>query len=185
MSTEIAVLEDLSTYGPAMQALTPKQRAFVEAYMEHPTWIPRQLAELAGYSATSRNSITVYSHRLMKDERILAAMNEEAGKRLKTGGLIGVAAVVKIALNESHKDHLKAALALMNRTGFHELSEHKITVDDKRPQTKREIIEATKNVLAELGMSADEASKFLTKAANEPIEVEFEEVVEPETAEDW
>jgi hypothetical protein len=198
MGQEITKAEDLEGYGPAMSACTPLQRRFVELFHDHPTWNAVQLAEAAGSKATTRESMRVTGQRLMHDDKVLAAMNEEACKRIKTGGMIGVAAVVKIALNESHKDHLKAALALMDRTGFHALSEHKVTVDDKRPQSKRELIEATKNVLSELGMSPADASKFLSAATNEDIvEAEFTVVSEStvtlseneepqtETAEDW
>lgn len=186
MSNLPAIPEDLDGYGPAMLALTARQRAFVKASMNHPTANQAKLAEIAGFTG-SPQSLQVTGHRVQHDEKVLAAMNEEAGKRMRTGGLIGVSAVIEIALNKTHKDHLKAALALMDRTGFHALSEHKVTVDDKRPQSKKELIDATKNVLAELGMTPAQAEKFLEGKTDDVVEAEFTEVeAEPtETAEDW
>jgi hypothetical protein len=179
MSTELTIPEELTEYGPCMRALTGRQRKFVTTYMEYPTWSVDQLAKAAGYSASSFEVLRVTGQRLMHEEKVLAAMHEEAGKRIKTGGLIGVSAVIKIALNEQHKDHLKAALALMDRTGFHALSEHKVQVTDDRPKSKQELIAATREVLKELGMSPDEAAKFLTKSTGEVVDVEFTEVAEP------
>lgn len=174
--------EDPTEYGPAMQGLTQLQRNFVTAAMEHPTYSQAGLAKEAGYStggADPAKYFTVVGHNNMHNPAILAAMDEEADRRMRYGGAIGVAAVVKIALNESHKDHLKASLALMNRTGRHEMTEHKVIVDDKRPETKQELLTATKRVLEELGMSVDDAKAFIKKTTGEDIvDAEFSEVVD-------
>lgn len=172
--------EDPSAYGPAMQALTTLQRAFVNAAMEHPTYSQAQLAQEAGYQGSgpeARVAFAVAGHRNMHDPKVLAAMDEEANRRMRYGGVIGVSAVLKIALNETHKDHLKAALALMNRTGRHEMTEHKVVVDDKRPETKEELVSAVKGVLEQLGMSKDEAKAFIKKTTGEDIlDADFTEV---------
>ena len=82
---------------------------------------------------------------------------------------------------------IDAHVEAMNRAGIHAQSEHKVTVDDKRPQSKKELIDATKNVLAELGMTPAQAEKFLEGKTDDVVEAEFTEVeAEPtETAEDW
>lgn len=170
-------LEEIVEYGPAMSELTQLQRNFVNAWCEHSNYTPTQLAAEAGYAPGNYGSQKVTAHHLMHNDKVLAAMNEEASKRLRSGGLIGVSAVVAIALNPSHKDHLKAALALMDRTGFHAMSEHKVTVDDKRPQTKQELIDAVKVVAAELGLDTA-AIKQLT--GEDIVEGEFVEVLSDE-----
>lgn len=165
--------EDLSMYGPAMQALTDKQRAFVHAYLEYPSAAASALAARAGYSESSENYLRWIGHRNMHNEGVIAAINEEASKRLRSAGLIAVSAVTKIALNEQHKDHLKAALAIMDRTGHHALSEHKVTVDDKRPQSKKELVAAVIQVAREAGLD-DAAIKKLT--GGEIVDADFVEV---------
>ena len=175
MSSELAEIEE---YGEAMSALSPLMRAYVNAWFEFPTWGPSALAKHAGYQGDAR-SLSVTGHRVSHDSKVLAAMDEEAAKRMRHGGAIGVGAVVKIALNEGHKDHLKAALALMDRTGRHATTEHHVTVDDKRPQTKAELIAAVRKVAAEAGLTADEAEKLIGSAGN-VVEVEFEEIIRVE-----
>ena len=115
MANELTEIDD---YGPAMLALSPMMRRYVVMWCEHPNFGPKALAKAAGYQGDD-NCLAVTGHRVSHDKKVLAAMDEEASKRLRYGGVIGVAAVVKIALNEAHKDHLKAALALMDRTGRH------------------------------------------------------------------
>lgn len=167
--------EDFSELGPAMQRLTVLQRQFVVAYCEHPNYTPGQLAAEAGYSAGTEGStqLRVVGFHMMRNEKVLAAINEEAGKRLRGAGLIGVGAVVAIALNPAHKDHLKAALALMDRTGHHATSEHKVTVDDKRPQSKAELVAAVAQVARDAGLT-DDAIKKLT--GGDIVDAEFQDV---------
>lgn len=168
--------EDLSEYGPAMQRLNPKQRSFVLAYLEHPLWSQSQIAEHAGYTPNKEQpaQLRVRAHLLMHNEGVIAAINEESSKRMRGAAAIAVSAVVKIAMDQTHKDHLKAALALMDRTGHHALSEHKVTVDDKRPQTKAELIAAVRGVAAELGITDPSVVKQLT--GEDVVEAEFTEV---------
>ena len=52
MSSKIEPPDDLDGYGPAMLALTPKQRAFVIRYIENPLMDASTAARLAGYSNT-------------------------------------------------------------------------------------------------------------------------------------
>lgn len=183
MGSDVSVFNEDQAYGPAMAACSEMQRAFIEAYFEHPNYSGGQLAEIAGFSSGNINKssqLRVTGHRLMHNEKVIAAINEETSKRLRGAGYIGVVGIVKVALNESHKDHLKACAMLADRTGFHALSEHKVTVDDKRPQTKKELIDATKTVLAELGMSVEEANAFIKKSTGEDaVDAEFS-VVEDE-----
>ena len=167
--------EDLSEFGPAMQALTERQRAFVGAYLEYPNAPSSTIAQKAGYSESSLGYLRYIGHRNMHNEGVINAINEEASKRLRSAGLIAVSAVTAIALNPQHKDHLKAALAIMDRTGHHALSEHKVTVDDRRPQTKKELVAAVIQVAREAGLD-DEAIKKLT--GGEIVDADFVEVDE-------
>ena len=172
MANELAEIDD---YGPAMLALSPMMRRYVVMWCEHPNFGPKALAKAAGYQGDD-NCLAVTGHRVSHDKKVLAAMDEEASKRLRYGGAIGVAAVVKIALNEAHKDHLKAALALMDRTGRHAMSEHKVIVDDKRPETKAELIAAIKRVADEAGLDDGAVQKLIGVDAGTVVDAEFEEI---------
>src|ERR1700687_4993056 len=126
MATDLAIPEDRS-YGPAMEACTELERAFIEAYFEHPNYTPGQLAEIAGYAkGTNPSQLRVTGHRVIHKEKVIAAINEETSKRMRGAGFIGVVGIIKVAMNEAHKDHLKACAMLSDRTGFHALSEHKV-----------------------------------------------------------
>ena len=151
------------------------QRRFVIAYCEHPNYDHGALAKEAGYASgpPGSSSLRVAGHRLMHDERVIAAINEEASKRLRGSGLLGISVMMDIASNSAHKDQLKAATALADRTGFHALSEHKVTVDDKRPKTKQEMIAAIVALGREQGLSDDEIKKW---TGGEIVDAEFEEV---------
>lgn len=167
-------------FGPAMSALTDLQRQFVIEYCDHPELSLHALAQRAGYAAGAPGStqLRVVGSNNMHNEKVLEAINEEASKRLRSGGLVGVTGLMKMALNETHKDHFRACQALADRTGFHAMSEHKVTVDDKRPQTKQELIDAVRKVAAEAGLTAAEAEKLIS-AGTAPVEVKFTEI-EPE-----
>ena len=159
MGQELATAVEMETpeYGPKMLALTPLQRRLVEVYLDHPTWTVTAIAEEAGYAkscAAVRGSVN------MRDNRVIAAINEEGDRRFKTGGPLAITALLTMVMNPQHKDHFRACVAVADRTGYHALSEHKVTVDDKRPQSKAELIAAVKNVAAELGMSPKEIEKL-------------------------
>ena len=151
MSTDLTIPhDDAADYGPKMLALAPLQRNLVNVYLEHPTWSATAMAIEAGYSQSSapvRGSIN------LRDERVIAAIDEEGSRRFRVGGPLAVMGLLKLVMNEGHKDHFRACVAVADRTGHHAMSEHKVTVDDKRPQTKAELIAAVKVAAAELKLS--------------------------------
>lgn len=153
MGTELSTILEMTEpeYGPKMLALAPLQQNLVLAYLSHPTWSATALAIEAGYSQSSaptRGSIN------LRDPRVIAAINEEGSRVFHgTGPAVALMGFVKLALNEGHKDHFRALEAIANRTGHHATTEHKLVVDDKRPQTKAELMAAIKEATAELKLS--------------------------------
>jgi len=153
MGQELSTIIEMTEpeYGPKMLALAPLQRNLVVVYLAHPTWSVTALATEAGYSqssAATRGSIN------MRDPRVIDAINEE-GQRVfnGTGPAVALMGFMKLALNEGHKDHFRALEAIANRTGHHATTEHKLVVDDKRPQTKAELIAFIKAEAADLQLS--------------------------------
>jgi phage terminase small subunit len=146
--------EDDSDLGPAMRQLTSKQQRFVQIYLEQPTRSGKSTAAAAGYSTGGSGvGVRFEAYRLLRSERILAAIREELDKRFRSDAVLGRAVLLEIALDKEHPQRLKAATALLDRGGFHSMSEQRITVDhrDMTGDAMRERIQA---LAAELGVDA-------------------------------
>ena len=172
--TSVSIIEppDEGTLGPAMLALTPRQRAFVVAMLDLPGIDHTAAAERAGYSATSRNSLRVQAHHLLHDEKILDAIQEESRRRLNSSTILAVSVLMEIASNTvlQPKDRLKAAQAILNRTGFNEKTEHHVKVEH-RDATEEAMVERIKKFAGVLGLDA----KLLLGQAG-VVDAEFHEV---------
>ena len=179
--------------GPCMAALTELERNLVRAFFDHPNYTQAQLAEVAGYQkGTAPNQLSVAGARAFGRERVIAAMQEEGSKRLRSGGALAVSALMDMVRNPQHKDHAKAVQMALDRTGFHAMSEHKVIVDDKRPQTKAELIAAITRLAAERGLDTTATMKLIgrdpssgrehdpTKAIDAEFEVIEDEKIEVE-----
>ncbi len=154
MASEIAPI-DGEHLGPAMRALNPRQRAFVMAYCEMAKPSAAEACRLAGYtdhpgskdSHGNAGSIRVQAARLMQNEAVKAAMQEECRRRLAWDLPVRIAAVRKIADNDQHPDAFKANIALLNRGGLPDVKEthvtHEVSLSDQEKWA--EIIEIYRN----------------------------------------
>src|SRR5580692_261069 len=111
--------DDEGEYGPAVSALNPMMRGFVLALIENPAAPRWKAAEAAGYSATSNLSLRVTAHRLMHDDRVLAALSEETSKRFRSASLLAGDFLVRMLLDEEvpMKERAKVAIAIADRGG--------------------------------------------------------------------
>jgi hypothetical protein len=122
--------DDLQNFGPAMRALTEKQRAFVIAMLTEPFKPAAHWARVAGYTDNGKAGIRVRAHHLVHDERIEAAVAEVCrGTMNILGPVLATQGLIRIARNPKHAKHHWALEKLANRVGFHETTEHKVTVD--------------------------------------------------------
>jgi hypothetical protein len=134
MADEIPDLAaDDPSFGPSMRALLPQQRKFVLACQMIGGKDNKRAALLAGYGGEGKHGMQVAANagwRLSHHERVQKAMLEEAGKRI--GGLRFRALDVlrDIVDGEKNKPTIKmrAALAILDRTGLPALTEQKMTV---------------------------------------------------------
>lgn len=112
-------MSDDTELGPAMQALSERQRAFVIAMLEHPGISQTRAAELAGYQ-NSEGGMRVQGHILAHHPKVQAAIREETGKRLNSLSLLAANVMADVMLSEDAplKEKLKAAAAVLDRTGF-------------------------------------------------------------------
>jgi len=119
-----------------------------------------------------------YGNELMRDERILAALREEATKRLSGAALVGVNVMLELAQTPGHKDQFRAAKELAAINGF--TAEQRIVVEHINPDTKDQMRQI-KEMATALGLDP----KQLIASAG-IVDAEFTEVKEPEVdSSDW
>jgi phage terminase small subunit len=156
--------------GPAMLALTENQRAFVVAMLETGAVDASRAATIAGFGNTE-GSRWQAGWRLSHNPKVLAAIREEADKRLRSGAILGASVLVEIAGNTLHKDRFKAAVELLNRAGLIVTTEHKVIVEDDRRD--RAMVEQAVVALAKR-LNIDPALLLGVRAS--VIDGQFEEV---------
>lgn len=120
--------------GPAMEALNPRQRAFVDYLLAIPCAEITDAYLAAGYECKDRNVARAAAARLHHDERVIAAIKEECERRLGTEGLAAATrSLLDIAKDPSHKDNAKVSLSIAAISGISPItksvSEHKHVLD--------------------------------------------------------
>jgi hypothetical protein len=173
--------ETEASYGPAMQALTEMQRAFVLAMVADPHGSQAAWAEAAGYSTRGDGHHTQAS-RMLQDPRITAAAQEVARQHLGGNGpALAVRNLLTIAKDAKHPKHYDASLAILNRTGMSERTEHTVRVEHVN---EAPMLELVKRVAAEMNLPLE-----MLIGANHPalpkmklIEATAVEVEEPAAA---
>lgn len=157
-----------------MLALTEKQQRFVLAMAADPFGNQTKWARAAGYR-NSEGGMRVKGHNLFHDPKIQAAVQEFGSSALKTlGPMIAAAGMLRIARNPKHKQHFKALEAIANRTGMHETTEHKVTVDhkDRSPKGLEQRLTRALERLQKLGRLPPDMAARLAP----PVDAEFKVV---------
>jgi len=164
-------MADDSDYGPAMAALSERQRSFVMALIEFPGITQAEAARRAGYSDASEGA-KVRGHYLAHSPAVLAAMREEAGKRLNSSSLMAANVLLTLLTDEGvePKDRIKAAGMLLDRSGFgaaQTINVNKTTTD----HSGKAIMERIQQLAQKHGL---DPMKLLGAPA--PVDAEFSEV---------
>lgn len=155
--------QDRSYDGRAMSTLTDRQRQFVQAMMQEGV-NPKAASKAAarcGYAGA-------YGYELMRHEGVLAALREEATKRLAGAALVGVNVLLDIAQSPTHKDQFRAAKELAAINGF--TAEQRIVVEHINPDTKSQMRQ-----IREMAQQLNLDPKALIAAAG-IVDAEFTEV---------
>lgn len=161
-------------FGPAMAALTERQRRFVLVMLTVPGCSHARAAREAGYSDVAEGA-KVRGHYLAHNPAVQAALREEAGKRLSSLSLVAANVMMDIMLDDAAdpKNKLKAAMAVLDRTGFaaaQTINVNKTTTD----RTGAAIMQRIEQLATKLGV---DASKLLTSPTAAPmVDAEFSEV---------
>lgn len=111
----LASVQDL---GPAMRALTDKQRGFVMAMFDlgdSPTYT--DCARAAGYEAKEETSFRVIGHQLAHSEKIQLAIKEEADRRVIGMVPLATKRLHQLLLDRTEKDHFSAVKHTQALTG--------------------------------------------------------------------
>lgn len=121
-------------YGPAMSALNPRQRVFIEQYLNNGGVNAQDAARKAGYDKGSQGSLDVQAYRLIRDKKVLAGLREETLKRMNSFGPEMFEVIVGIARDPAAPagERRKSAEAVLDRIGLQAVSEHVVTVQDGR-----------------------------------------------------
>lgn len=176
----VVAVPDEDHLGPKMLALNLRQRAFVTACLDLGRVDNKKAAAMAGYSGND-NTLAVAGHRLAHTLAIQEAMHEEAGRRLNSAKVMAVSELIHLAQNATQeKDKLKAISMILNRTGMHETSEHKVVTRDES-KTEEAMIERIQKLAGELGLDPTKLLGNKAPGLPEPIDVEFTEVVDGST----
>ncbi len=166
-----------------MMRLDAQEQLFVCTLFSSPKSITKA-AELAGYTAVTRNALRVMAHRLLHDPAVAAAVQEESKRR--TVFLIPKAqkALGDLLDHSEHADHFKAIKMVRDDGGVTRAVERLLKVDVTVNQADK--IEAIRR-FAEAHPGTIAIDKLL---GQEPIDAEFidaepaENETPPENVED-
>lgn len=131
-----------------MRACTPMERAFIYALVAcGGNYTDAALA--AGYGAKSDTreqrlaSAQQSGANLMRRERVLEAVNEEAKKRLRSGALLAANRLIELLQNDSltPKDRFRAATEVLDRAGL--VVQQRVEVTHKTEKEDELIAEIT------------------------------------------
>lgn len=113
------IREERGQFGPAMLALTEKQRRYVHALFEAPKTHGSGVfaIKMAGYgtATSSRQSLAQLAYQLNGDPKIQAAIAEVSQQHLTVLGPVAVRAAKRVLGNPSHRDFGRVLGIVMDR----------------------------------------------------------------------
>lgn len=171
---EIILLNPAEDHGPAFSALTDKQKRFVLATLMLGGSNDAEAIRMAGYDTHLERQM---GFQLSRNPKIIAALREEADRRMKGGALLAASKLMAIVRNDLHPDHFKAVKELLNRSGFPTITQHNVSVEH-RDMTDVEKDHRIIALCKELGLGDSETRKMLI--GPETVDAEFTEVEDPE-----
>jgi hypothetical protein len=136
---------DWGELGPAMRALSNnRHRAFVEFLLLEPPGHGAQTraARRAGFghARTTPLNMARIASRLMRNEKIIGAIAEEARKLLRGGAPDAVKALLNLVHSPEHKDHARGISMVLARTDP-EIQQHDMHVVHKIVDADQEALE--------------------------------------------
>ena len=171
----IVTVADEEDLGPCMLALNPRLRRFVMELRHGPAGYGSEVraARAAGFGSptSSDTSIRVMAHQALHNPKVQDALREVGGKIIRAEAFQSIKNTVAIANDLTHRDALKANLALMDRGGFAAETIHHVTVE-RTPDVTVIVTEAVLERIRKLSLAAGlDPIKQIELVAN-PVEGE-------------
>ena len=137
--------EDWGQLGPAMRALPNNRwRAYVEYYLLEKPGHGAQTAAArkAGFGTPKTTPLNMarIASRLARDERMVAAVAEEARKIVRGGAPEAAKALLGLVRNPEHKDHARGIAMVLARTDP-EVQQHDLHVTHRIADPDQEALE--------------------------------------------
>jgi phage terminase small subunit len=164
-------MSEQTEFGPKMRALTEKQRAFVMALVEFPGMSGAEAARMAGYSDTG-DACKVRASQMRSDQRIIEAIQEQAGKRLWAISLKAAGRIDQLMDSPDDAVALKAAMAVLDRTGM--AAQQNININQTvRDESGKAIMDRIRQLAQKHGL---DEQRLLGAPPAPVVEGEFSEV---------
>jgi hypothetical protein len=146
------LMGDKLALGPAMQRLSPKQRAFVLSMAADPFGSAGDWARASGYSDV-KDGARVRGCENLHSEAVQAAVFEVAKQLLwGVGPLLSARGLLDLASNPKGKGYQRAVEMLANRVGLHEVEE---VVVHKTDETGEALVTRLKALSLKMGLDYD------------------------------
>ena len=171
---------DVEDLGPAMQACTVGERAWVIAKIDTGE-SNKECCRLAGFSASSDDVLKSMGYAIAHRQRVQDALLEMSRKLFRVEGARSIKVLCAIRDDNAVKPEvrLKASVEILSRAGMGSVSESHLTVTHELSEAQMD--QKILSLAAELGLSEDVARKMLIAPADlrknaDAIDAEFEEV---------
>lgn len=165
-------------FGPAMLALSERQRAFVVQVVHHGVNYARAY-HAAGYEGDP-TALKNNGSRLARRPDVIAAIQEEGSRAIRGHVATAISTLVEISSGShySPRDRTRASEALLDRGGFGRQTEHKVTVE--RPNTVAEQVARIRQMAKDLGIDPRE----LLGQAGVVVDADFKLITGPGSQDD-
>lgn len=159
--------------GPKMLELTDRQQAFVLAMIETGGNKTRSAIN-AGFGGENYNAAASYGHKLARDPKIIAAMQELAEQWLMAGAIKAAGTLIELLDNPDPKVRFKASVEALNRAGLQVETKHMIKIEHT-DKTTTELLDFIKTAAIEQNL---DPRLLLGQAGIDPtiLDAEYTEV---------
>jgi phage terminase small subunit len=138
--------EQAEEFGAAMTALDERARKFVVLRVWHGK-NPTQAAKGAGYGAKSDGYLRVQGHRLMRQDRVIAALKEEAERRLGSATAMALVGLSEAVESKQAKLRMPAIDSVLDRAGYGRKTTQDIRVEHVDNRSTAELMAAARLML--------------------------------------